>query len=252
MPQFFVSQEVISGNRCVITGKDHHHLVRVLRVHPGEIIDLRTDKGIRLTARVEEITEKSLIAEIIDKKTDETISLNISLYVSLLKGRKFETVIQKAVELGVDKIIPVSSARSVPHLEGKEQNRLERWKKIAAEAAKQCMRSEMPRIESPVSFKDAASTEASGLKIIAHPDAGGSMPRLCRHRDIPDIHREQACLHLLVGPEGGFTDSELALADDNGWKRFNFGFTQLRAETAAIVLPAILIYEWSRIHEDNG
>ncbi|HDP79710.1 MAG TPA: 16S rRNA (uracil(1498)-N(3))-methyltransferase [Spirochaetes bacterium] len=247
MPRFFISGDAVSDGRCVIEGEDYHHLVRVRRTRPGDVLVLNTPDGMVLNARVTKISGSALYAEIIDKKSAEPLSLNISLYLSLLKGRKFETVIQKTVELGVRRIVPVVSERSIPDIEGKEDRRLDRWRKIAAEAAKQCLRSDEPALEPPTPFAEAVLSGPGGRRLIAHPAGGAPLPGALRHR--MEVSRDT---HLLVGPEGGFTDEELALAAGCGWEKIHFGFTQLRAETAAIVLPAILIYEWSCIHEYNG
>ncbi len=239
MPQYFVRPGDLADGRATVRGEDFHHLVHVRRVAAGGSIELRLPDGAGVSARVVSIGEDALIAEIIDKKAPCVVSLKLTLYAALLKGKKFDLVVQKAAELGVARVVPVATERTVPDIEEKESKRLERWNRIAAEAAKQCMRADVPAVGRVLAFAEALG-EGAGARIIAHPAADGASAR--------DIRREcgeAVEAALLVGPEGGFSDRELAAAALGGWRAMNFGRTQLRAETAAIVLPAILIYEWS-------
>jgi 16S rRNA (uracil1498-N3)-methyltransferase len=246
MPQFFVRAASIRGRLCVIEGEDFHHLTRVRRVRPGDTVRLRAEDGIAFTAKVTGIGTRSLTLEIIDKKEEEILSLNLTLCAALLKGKKFDTVIQKAAETGVTRIIPVISERTIPDVEHKEHSKLERWNRIAREAAKQCMRSTMPRVEAIRAFNDMVADDVRGLKLLAHP---GEESRLLKGL-LKTAEREDS-LALLVGPEGGFSAGEIERARGHGWVDVNFGLPQLRAETASIVLPAILMYEWGYSDEDN-
>lgn len=237
MPQYFVRQEDVHGDRCAVRGEDFHHLTRVRRTAPGDEIELRLPDGSAVAARVLSVGEDALVAEIIDKKAPSVVSLSVTLYASLLKGKKFDLVVQKAAELGLARVVPVVTERTVPDVGEKEARRLERWNRIAAEAAKQCMRPDVPGVGRVLDFAEALD-EGPGARIIAHPDGGTSA------RDI----RASAAgseVSLMVGPEGGFSGREIHSAGAKGWRVMSFGSTQLRAETAAIVLPAILIYEWS-------
>lgn len=246
MPQFFIASRDMRDGRCIVAGDDFHHLVRVRRVCEGDEIKLRCEDGKLMTGKVVAIGDDSLTAEIIDKKSPGAVSLNLTLCLALLKGKKFDFAIQKAVEVGVSGIIPVMTERTIPDIENKEQRRLERWNRIAEEAAKQCMMPGIPAVEAPRPFYELVAGISGGIKMIAHPD--GSV------RNLDGCLREgdgNSRLYLLVGPEGGFSDAEVASARSGGWIDFGFGFTQLRAETAAIVLPAIMMYEWSCMHENN-
>jgi len=238
MPQYFVGPGDLDGGRCTVRGEDFHHLVRVRRIVRGDVIELRLPGGSGVSARVASIGEEALVAEIIDKKAPCVVSLKLMLYASLLKGKKFDLVVQKAAELGVSGIVPVLTERTIPDIGEKESRRLERWNRIAAEAAKQCMRPEVPGVGRVLTFEEAIG-EGAGARIIAHPGGGMSARDI---RRMEDVSTEAA---LFVGPEGGFSGREIDAAAARGWRVMSFGSTQLRAETAAIVLPAILIYEWS-------
>jgi len=244
MPQFFISEEIIDG-RCVLRGDDFHHLIRVRRIRPGERILLREKSGNRIMGRVAEIFDTYLTVDIIDRNENSGNRLSITLCACLLKGKNFDLAIRMAVEIGVDRILPVISSRTIPGREDRGGHRIERWRKIAREASKQSMRSVIAKIENPVDFNEAVGSEYGGAKIIAHIE-GPDFKNVLRGYERP------MNAAILTGPEGGFTDSELAVAEGNGWVRSRFGFTSLRAETAAVVIPAILVHEWSSDNEDKS
>lgn len=239
LPQFFINNENIKDNSILITGSDSYHLSRVRRVKPGTKIMLRSDDGRGFMARVESILPDGINAKIISEfKTDDSTP-EITLYMALLKGGNFEFVIQKTVELGVSRIVPVVTERTVPDPDKMNERKIERWEKISAEACKQCLRPIPALIESPVSFNEILSEDISGLKIICHPGADYRMKNALAMSD------DRKYVSLLVGPEGGFSDREISEAQKAGWICANLGVTHLRAETAAIVLPSIVVYEWS-------
>jgi 16S rRNA (uracil1498-N3)-methyltransferase len=245
MPQFFIKASNITGNKCIIEGEDCYHLQRVRRAKLNDLIDLRSVDGIIYKSRIISIDSKSITLEIIENvvnKNTET-DLILTLYVSILKGKVFDLALQKAVEIGVSRIIPVVTERTIPVID-RNSNKKTRWEKIVLNASKQCMRKDIPVIEDTLTFKEALVNDNSEIKIIAHPDKHG--------RNIKEYlsqKNKSGTVSLLIGPEGGFTDKELELAGDNNWDQVVFGFTSLRAETASIVLPAILIYEWSNTNQ---
>ncbi|MBP7584334.1 MAG: 16S rRNA (uracil(1498)-N(3))-methyltransferase [Spirochaetes bacterium] len=246
MPQFFISADPVDG-RWVIEGDDFRHLTRVRRVRAGDGIILRDKNGDRLQGRIAEIFDTGMSVEIIDRRAGNAAIPEITLCAGILKGKKFDLAIQKAVETGVSRIVPVVTARTVPVLEGKEKGKAERWRKIALEAAKQCMRSDVPFVDAPMEFSRLVALDFPGVKLIAH--TGADTPGL------KEVARGiGASLHaaLLVGPEGGFTTEEVARAAAAGWRPVRLGTTAMRAETAAMVLPAILAYEWGEDDEDKS
>ncbi len=238
MPQFFVTTE-LGGGTCSISGDDFTHLTRVRRVAVGDTLELRDANGDSLTGRIVEMFDTSMSIVIIDRRRGAKRSFSIILCAGILKGGKFDFVVQKAVEIGVSRIIPVMSSRTVPDIEGREYRKAERWRKIAIEASKQCMRGDLPTVESPVNFASILARDFPGAKLIAH--TGFDCPPMKSFLRANSF-RSAA---LLVGPEGGFTDREVSEASSRGWTPVRLGYTALRAETAALVLPAILAYEWS-------
>jgi 16S rRNA (uracil1498-N3)-methyltransferase len=239
VPQFFINEIDINGSKTVIRGDDCHHLINVRRIKIGDVLRLRSDTGRGFTARISEVTRSEIHLTILEETAAGDGTVSISLYMALLKSGNFEFVLQKAVEVGVNRIVPVTSSRTVPDPGKKIDNKHERWSKIISGAAKQCFRSNMPVLDLPLTFSDALKNDDSVMKLIAHP---GAVTEL---RDYLSSSVRPDSVSLLVGPEGGFTEAELNSASEKGWIPVNFGTTHLRAETAAVILPSLVIYHWS-------
>jgi 16S rRNA (uracil1498-N3)-methyltransferase len=240
MPQFFIKASDIIGNNCIITGEDCHHLKDVRRAKSGDFIDLRSDNGFVYKGRLIEVNSDFIKVELIGrvKEVNRETDLFLTIYISILKGKTFELALQKAVEVGVNKIVPIITERTIPIPDSKDTKKI-RWQKIADNAAKQCMRKEIPVIEDILRFKEAIVNDRSGIRIIAHTEENGK-----NLKEYLSNKNRNKFVSLMIGPEGGFSDREIALAIENSWDQIIFGFSDLRAETASIVLPAILIYEW--------
>jgi 16S rRNA (uracil1498-N3)-methyltransferase len=244
MPQFLIQSSNIINKKYIITGEDYYHLTKVRRVITGEILDLRGDDGYFYEGRISDIIKESIVVDIITKGKKAGKSIDLNLYISLLKGKKFDLVLQKATEIGVSRIIPVMAERSIPDI-SRSDNKKKRWEKIVSEAFKQCMREQIPVVEDLLTFKETVLNCHTEIKIIAHPDKSSK-----NMKEFAAEKNNNADISVLIGPEGGFSDKELAFAKENNWEPVMFGFTALRAETAAIVIPAIMIYEWN--FDDNN
>ena len=236
MPQFFIKTSDIIHDKCRITGDDFRHLAAARRVRPGDTVQLRVETGSRLSGRVLEISDSFVEVAVIGEAGRALPSIEITLCACLLKGKSFDSVIEKAVEIGVSRIVPVVTERTIPRPPD-ARARIARWRRKALEAAKQSMRESVPDIETIHSFKEAIEARRDGVRMIAHPGAETSIKDFLRQ------HNPGASI-LLVGPEGGFSTGEVEEAVQAGWSSVNFGFSQLRAGTAAVVLCGILMYEW--------
>ncbi|MCX8124075.1 MAG: 16S rRNA (uracil(1498)-N(3))-methyltransferase [Spirochaetes bacterium] len=237
MAQFFVRAPG-DDNTVIIEDEDYHHLVRVRRAQIGDSIQVIDSEGMRYRAIITHIQTEKIIAQITDTINYPNIQLDLTLCVAVLKGKKFDLVIQKAVEIGVCRIIPMITERTIPDISEKEEKKLARWQKIAIEASKQCLRPNVP-VVSPVMTFDEVVRMKKDAGILAHadPDAGSMRTFLKESKPHNNVM-------LLTGPEGGFSKKEVEIARGFDWFVLYNGATQLRAETAAIVLPAIIIYEW--------
>jgi len=239
VPQFFIKENDFDGVNAVIRGDDCHHLVNVRRVKIGDLIRIRLENGKGYSASISGVGRLEIALKVLDETGSDHETVNILLYMALLKGGNFEFVLQKAVEIGVNRIIPVISSRTVPDLSKKTDDKHERWSKIISGAAKQCFRSSIPVIDRPLSFSDSIKNDVSIIKLIAHP---GAVTEL---HDYLSSGSKPESVSILVGPEGGFSESEIYSAAERGWIPVNFGTTHLRAETAAVILPSLVIYQWS-------
>jgi len=236
MPQFFLARENIDNNRGLIKDSDYRHLINVRRIKTGDSLQCRDEEGNPYNGRVVEINENSIVLELQIEKIDSHQQVNLHLFMSLLKGKNFELSIQKAVEVGVSSITPIVSERTIPQIDQKVDKLLERWNRIALEAAKQSLRQSIPEVNRPMHFEESlGALKDKSCGICGHPNAS-MIEKGFFHKPYDDYY-------LLVGPEGGFSDNEISLAEKKGWHIFSFGTNHLRAETAAIVLPALIIHE---------
>ena len=246
MPQFFINT-ISEDGTCTIEGDDYYHLVKVRRVKKGDFVSLRDSEGSPYEGHIADITETKILVDSIRIRDNNKNNIDVTLCISILKGKKFDLVLQKAVEVGVRRIVPVVSERTIPVIGDSEEKKIDRWRKIASEASKQSMREFPPVVEAPVSFHETVSLFRDSHRIIAHTDVNCMDLKVC----LRNAEKEKS-VAVLVGPEGGFSDKEVREAVNEGWHACNFGFTAMRSETAAIVLPALIIYEWSGIDENNG
>jgi 16S rRNA (uracil1498-N3)-methyltransferase len=217
-----------SGDTAALTGANAAHLARVLRARVGQEFDISLGDRVRrgvATSVAEERVEFALGEEL-----PVASVAAISLYLAVFKFDRFEWAVEKCTELGVARIAPIIARRTEPHLAAAAGKRVERWRKIALEAAQQSRRLAPPEIADPVKLK-AAVESATGLRVVLAENEQQVM--------LGDAVRGADAVSLAVGPEGGWTAEELELFDGTGWKTASLGATILRAETAAMAAVAI-------------
>ena len=239
MPTFFVATDSVVPPTVRITGPLLHHLRQSLRVQPGEPLTVTDDSGRRYRTEVGEITARHLTARILETTTaPPKTSPSIVLAQALLKGEKMDWIIQKATELGVDRIAPVVTSHGVvkPRAERLDHQRA-RWQRIALEAAQQCERWSVPTIDEPATVSQlmTAYDTAGAIKLfLAERSSGASLADIAA-----GLGAEQTVL-LVVGPEGGWDKEELRLAQERGCQAITMGKNILRAETAALAAISVL------------
>ena len=237
MPTFFVASDAIVPPTVRITGPLLHHLRQSLRLQPGEILSVTDDRGTRYRAEIAEVTGHALVGRIVDTTSAPAkAGASIILAQALLKGEKMDWVIQKATELGVDRIVPVLSAHSVvrPRADRIEHQRA-RWQRIALEAAQQSERWSLPLLDEPATVAElwSRSKTAASKILLAERSSGASLTNV----PLPGPGGE---LWLLIGPEGGWEQEEAAQALQQGFVAVTLGSRILRAETAAIAAMSIV------------
>ncbi len=235
MDYFYVRQEDISSHGLILRGDESKHLVRVMRKNIGDRIFATDGNDTMYEAVITGFGKTDTHCDIaaMHRKYHEQ-SLDITLAVSLLKNpARFDYLVEKATELGVRTIIPLLSERTIPHHE--KHDRLE---KIALAAMKQCGRSWLPRIQPLQKFELIAGNSSHWqLKFLPHEktDSLRTISSELKYHD--DLHS----LLITIGPEGGFSEDEVALAEHHGFKLISLGLRRLRTETAAVVTLAELM-----------
>lgn len=239
MPKFFVDKENINDHTILLQGENANHISNVLRSKIGDVITVGDGDGLDYTCEITQIDKKEVICSITDiTSSNAEPNTKITLFQALPKSDKMELVIQKCIEIGVDKIVPVATKHCVVKLSGKEDKKLQRWNKIAEAAAKQCGRGKIPKVEHITSFKDAViCAKNSDSAIIPYEkEQHNSIKSFCRNFTGKSIG-------VFIGPEGGFSEDEIELATENGIIPVTLGKRILRTETAGLVASVILLYE---------
>lgn len=227
----------LAAGQCLSLDADaSHHLVRVLRLAAGEALELFNGDGQRYPARLTQADPRAAVVALAEPLVASTESpLSISLAQALPGGDKMDWVIEKAVELGVGAIQPLFSSRSVLKLDAaRAARRLVHWQRIIVAACMQCGRDRLPVLQAPLELstwlgQGVDDTRAS--RWLLSPDATSGLPPLAE---------DTRAVWLLVGPEGGFSDAEEALAIARGWQAVRLGPRVLRTETAALAAIAAL------------
>jgi 16S rRNA (uracil1498-N3)-methyltransferase len=241
MRRFYVNQEQIKEDTITITGPDVNHIKNVLRMKQGEEIVICNGQGKDCYCIIIKVSDTEILAGIQAIKDTETeLPAKLILFQGLPKMDKMELIIQKAVELGVYEIVPVMTARCVVRLEDKkkEEKKLERWQAIAESAAKQSGRGHIPRVAPVLSFKEAVKS-ASGMDLAVIPYENASGIQLTKN--IIAGLKKNTTVGILIGPEGGFEESEIALAESGHITPITLGRRILRTETAGFALLSMMM-----------
>jgi 16S rRNA (uracil1498-N3)-methyltransferase len=225
--RLFLPAERIAEGRASLTPEAIHYLRDVLRLGTGAEIELFDGGGGAYPARVEE----GFAGLALGPRREVRPQLELWLLVALAKGDKMDLVVQKATELGVTQVCPLAAERSIVRLEpGRGAARAGRWRRIAAEAARQCGRADVPEVAEPASLAVAlAKVPGEFARFVFHPGGEPLGPG-----------PEQVGVAAVVGPEGGLSPAEMEICETAGARRISLGPRVLRAETAAVVATALL------------
>lgn len=239
MPQFFIDQKFDVGSEVDLRGADAKHVVQVLRLTPGDWIVLSDGSGKSYEAEITDASPRSVTAKIKSLRSQRKLS-DLTLAIAITKHDKTEAVIQKTVELGIARIIPFHSERTVPKLVSDvTDKKLERWQKISMEAAKQSGLPFFPKVERPLPFDELVRTIPDFVTSILFWE-GEKDRGIADYKD--ELSQEGKKL-VVIGPEGGFSKDEVEKARAAGAVTASLGQQILRVETAAIAALAICQYE---------
>ena len=243
MNRFFVGDPgAFSDRSVVITGKDVNHVKNVLRLKENDELIVSDGRGRDYHCRISGITNEEVVADICDICDNfSELSTEITLFQGFPKGDKMELIIQKTVELGVTRIVPVMTKRTVVKLDDKKaKKKTERYTMIAESAAKQSGRGMIPEVTMPVSFAEAVSmAEKLDMNIIPYEEAEG----VEYSRNIIKSIKGKKSLGIFIGPEGGFAREEVEKALDAGASAITLGHRILRTETAGMAVISIIMFE---------
>lgn len=242
--RIFTDAANIGEKYIKITNKgDIKHMTKVMRLSEGDTVDVSDSMEWEYTAEIVSADADEVVLAIVDKqKFAREPEIRVTLFQGVPKAGKMETIIQKCVELGVHAIVPVFMERTVVVEKGNFGKKLDRWQKISDEAVKQCKRGMIPQIEDQLQFKEMLPVLADfDLILFPYENESNYSIKDCL-RSLPEDGKPES-IAIVIGPEGGFSDKEAQLMDDNGAVRVTLGKTILRTETAGMAALAMTMYE---------
>ena len=253
MPQFLVAPEDVSRSVFRLLGPEAFHVSRVMRLGAGAELDLFDGKGGRFKGVIESVhADGSVSGKVIETiaADDLRAPVSLNLYLGLLKASHWDYALEKGTELGVSAFFPLLTPRTVVLLREVERTKAKavRWSRLIMAASKQCGRADLPPVREAVQFRDAMrALNDQGIVLLAWEGMKGSVasqtlgPALRAAR--AKRGRDALVVSLFIGPEGGFSDEEIEMAEAEGAVVFGLGPRVLRAETAAVASVALVQYE---------
>lgn len=246
MFQFFIESYQLNNGKAYIEGSDVNHIKNVLRMKEGDELNVVIEGDANeYRCGIDSITEDRVNLTVrFVKESDVELPVKIYLLQGLPKSDKLEMIIQKAVELGVYEILPISLKRSVVKLDAKKsKTKTERYNGISEAAAKQSKRRVIPKVLEPMSLKEALKyLESEGVNAKLVPYELADMDTMEKTRELMSSVKTQSSVAVLIGPEGGFDESEIELAKDAGFNIITLGHRILRTETAPLMVLSWLVY----------
>jgi 16S rRNA (uracil1498-N3)-methyltransferase len=242
MRRLFVPPDRLKGDRVAVEGEAHRYLARVLRARAGDRLTLFDGCGVEADAEVVSVERSQTVLALGPRRAAAGApGARIVLLQSLARGERMDWIVQKTSELGVSRIVPVVTDRSGGLLPAAAAARRQRWEKIAREAARQSGRADVPAIEDVLPLRDAFAASArdgdgdagANLRLVLWESSRG-------HPLARALDAQPRAVTLLIGPEGGLAESEIADAQEAGFTVVGLGPRILRVETAAVVAVALV------------
>jgi 16S rRNA (uracil1498-N3)-methyltransferase len=245
MHRFYLPPQACEGSVLTLTDREAHHAAQVLRIKPGERVIVLDGAGQELLCEVRDISRKAVGLNVQERKRIPPSAGAVTLLQAIPKGKIIESIIQKAVELGVYRIVPLLSERVVTDLDEEDaRSKAEKWNLVAIEAIKQCGSAWLPKVEAPVTPKAfLAREEPFEMSFIGSLQKDARHPRLYFQAFEKEHQRLPASVAMWIGPEGDFTPEELSSAQLAGVLPITLGRLVLRCETAAVYCLSVINYE---------
>lgn len=244
MQRYFVDQKNWFKPHVNINGDDYHHIVNVMRMKPGDEVICNHPDGDAYQCSIDKISDRNIQLLILDKlKNQVELPVNVTLIQGLPKGDKLEWIVQKATELGVQTIIPLECKRSIVKWDHKKSlKKSQRLQRIAKEASEQSHRTLQPAIETPYSLKQLISADQLfDHKFVAYEETTRRVKTKKLNHYLEQIKPGES-IGVVIGPEGGLTEPEIAQLVQSGFQPIRLGPRILRAETAPLYLMSALSY----------
>jgi 16S rRNA (uracil1498-N3)-methyltransferase len=225
----------VAGDRALLLNKNAYHLARVLRAKIGQQFDVVADGRVR-HGRVASISDDRVEFDLTQELPTSSLPIEITLLLSIFRFERMEWALEKATEMGVARIFPIIAQRSEKHLASSASKRVERWRRIAHEAAQQSRRTSVPEISPPLKIDESLANAPRGI-VLAESEENVSLKQVLAEMNY------SGSFGLAIGPEGGWTNNELETFYKAQWRPASLGKTILRAETAAVAALAVAIAE---------
>jgi 16S rRNA (uracil1498-N3)-methyltransferase len=258
--RFYVPKEAVTGELITVSGKEAHHILDVMRLKVSDEAVVFDGTGTEYSCVVKEAARKSLVLQVMSRKTRAHCDgCDITLIQAIPKKEKMDYIVEKATELGIARIMPVTTARTIPEWSAaKKEAAADRWRKIALAASKQCGRADVPEI---FSIKDIKTTidriSTPGVEMRSWPGRE-SVPATAGKRLIATLDDKAVKLKdvlknahakgvvIAIGPEGDFTPEEVAMCERAGFRTVSLGERVLKSDTAGLAALAIINYEYEK------
>lgn len=243
MQRYFIDPQQMDAQSCRLVGSDVHHISHVLRLKLGDELICCNGEGRSVLGKIVEMDKELISCQIVEElQRHRELPIQVSIGQGLPKREKLEWILQKGTELGAHRFIPFQAARSIVKYDRKkEEKKADRWKKIVKEAAEQSHRSYLPQIDAVSSFQALLQIEAD-CKLVAYEGESQQEQPSSFFQALKGMAEGERLL-VLVGPEGGWTEQEIALLEQHGYTSISLGARILRTETASqYILSAISFY----------
>ena len=246
MRRFFVEEQDIKENQVTIKGDEARHIAQVLRLKERDKIKVFTGKGKEYLTEIIQASKKEVIGKVLkESKLDTEPPIEITLVQGLPKSDKMDFIVQKVTELGVKKVIPVITQRTIVRLDKeKAEKRRNRWQRIALEAAKQSGRAIVPEVREAIPFIQALDNlNRESLNLIPWEEETSTSLKEVLKNHTSHIPHLVSQITVFIGPEGGFTSEEIEAAKEKGAIPVSLGPRLLRTETAGLAALVMILYE---------
>lgn len=236
----FMQRYMVNNSNLELDISDKKHIINVMRMKQNEKFEILYNKTV-YTCIIDKIDKKDLEYSIVKKeKCNNENNVHVLIASSIIKEQKMDFILQKATELGVDEIIPFVSERTVVKIDNKKDNKITRWKKIMKGASEQAHRINVPEIHDIIALKDLVNVDAD-IKIFCNTN------ELSKNiKKVLQECKKSDTILIVVGPEGGFSNTEVDFLSNNGFTSVTLGNNILRAETVPLYLLSVINYEFMR------